>query len=179
MDGAWLRFALGNLGIVEYVYWLAAASPEMSWGMRTDRMVYDCIDPSFYDDDTGYDDREFGIARRSRLAFCTAKALVERIARVQPNVHLLPNACSPDEYHPTRLAGLTRPAALQGRPQPVVGYMGTFDNRVDIEMLTQAAAALPEYTFALAGRVNPGEADSVRGQSSAAERRHARHGIGG
>lgn len=163
IDAAWLHRLLGGMGVTQYVYWLAAVAPELLWGMRTDRLVYDCIDPSFEEHDTSFDEREFGIARKARLAFCTAEVLVERIRQVQPNAHLLPNACSPDEYHPARLRGLAMPELLRDRPGPIVGYMGTFDGRVDTELLTQAAAALPEYTFALAGRVNNDQEPRVRG----------------
>jgi glycosyltransferase involved in cell wall biosynthesis len=162
VDAAWLHRLLGQHGVTEYVYWLSAVMPDLLWGMRTDRLVYDCIDPSFDENDSEFDQREFSIARQAKLAFCTADALLERIRPVQPRAHLLPNACSIDEYHAAELEGLARPAALRDRTGPVIGYMGTFDARVDTELLTQAATALPQYTFAMVGRINPGQEDRVR-----------------
>src|SRR5690606_1310499 len=53
--------------------------------------------------------------------------------------------------------------ALVGRDVPVVGYMGTFDSRVDMALLLSAAEALPGLTFALPGRVN-GDCEAVAGE---------------
>ena len=118
-------------------------------------MIYDCIDPNFFaDNQAGFDAIEYEVAAHSKLIFCTAETLFERMQKVHPNVHLLPNAACPEYYEVERNSMLGLPTALQGKPRPIIGCMGTIDWRIDTETLVAAAKALPEYTFCLAGRVN-------------------------
>ncbi len=155
IDGQWLNRLLRAHGVEEYVYWLAAVSPRMLWGMRVDRLVYDCIDPCF---DRRYqakfDRDEAVIAGRAKVVFATADSLLQRMRRFNAESHLLMNACAAQDYEPGALSLLPRPQSLENRPGPVIGYMGTFDSRVDVEVLAAAAQRLPQFTFALVGRIN-------------------------
>ncbi len=153
IDGAWLRTALAEVGIHEYVYWITSFDPRMLWGMRTDRLVYDCFDPCFHpDEQESFDRAEFAIARKARVVFASAQTLVDRMKTVNPNVHSLPNACSIDTVESIPLP---RPAQLKDRPGPVIGCMSTYDWRVDAAALEAAAIRHSNFTFALVGRVNP------------------------
>ena len=154
VDGLLLRRTLSRIGVEDYVYWLSAPEPRWLGGMRTGRLVYDCIDPSFHGDRDNFDGREVEVARSARLVFCTAQTLLERMGRVSDRVHLLNNAAAPELYAEGRAAAGEVPAPLRGRPGPVIGHVGTVDWRIDCETLTQAARSLSGYTFCLAGRVN-------------------------
>jgi glycosyltransferase involved in cell wall biosynthesis len=117
--------------------------------------VYDCIDPSFLPESrTEFDAREFAVARAARIVFCTAQTLLERMLPVQPHAYLLNNAASPELYALESAVQPSLPWSLTGRPRPIIGYIGTIDWRIDCDTLTEAAAALPEFTFCLVGRVN-------------------------
>jgi glycosyltransferase involved in cell wall biosynthesis len=155
VDSAWLHELLRARGVRQYIYWVSVASPRMLWSMRTDRLVYDSIDPCFVPEEQAQFDREeFAFAKLAKVVFCTAQSIHDRLRTASEHCYLLPNACSAEEYDPTVLRQLPRPAALAGRPGKFVGYMGTFDSRVDIDLLIHAARQLPELTFALAGRIN-------------------------
>jgi len=67
---------------------------------------------------------------------------------------LLPNACARDTLLAVANSPDALPEPLRGRPRPIVGCLGTYDWRVDVEALRAAALRSPEYTFALVGRVN-------------------------
>jgi glycosyltransferase involved in cell wall biosynthesis len=155
VDAAWMHALLRRHGTERYIYWLAAPDPRMLWGMRRDRLVYDCIDPCFIESEqSDFDRRELAIARQSRLVFCSAQTLLDRCRAMNINSHLLPNACSPAEYDARTIASLPRPGPLAGRSGPVAGYLGTFDWRIDVAVLVEAARSLPGFTFALVGRIN-------------------------
>lgn len=162
LDGVWIKDLLRTQGVTDYVYWIAAVSPALLWGMKTNRLIFDCIDPCF---DSSWQERfdreEAFLARKAKLVFATAESLWVKMKTLNPSSHLLPNGCNEAEYHPEKLARLPRPAALQNRTGPVIGYMGTFDWRVDTKMLTAAAEKMPDCTFALVGRVNPDQEDNV------------------
>ena len=162
IDSLPLHALLRQIGVDDYVYWLSAASTQFLWGMKLDRLVYDCIDPCFDPAAQAMFDRvEFGIAQRAKVVFATAQSLLDRMKRVNADSYLLPNGCSESEFAPEELSKLARPPALAARNGKIVGYMGTFDSRVDTELLVAAARQLPNVTFALAGRINPDQEHRV------------------
>ncbi|HLK58710.1 MAG TPA: glycosyltransferase [Chthonomonadaceae bacterium] len=163
LDARWMHRELRTLGVTDYVYWLSANAPNALWGMRTERLVFDCIDPCFEPEGQEQFDRmEAEVVRQAKVVFCTAEALHEKLQRQHPHTYLVPNACAPEAYHPDATRPLSIPEPLKARPRPVVGFMGTFDWRVDTALLTEAAKRLPEYTFALLGRVNREQEGAVR-----------------
>jgi glycosyltransferase involved in cell wall biosynthesis len=156
LDGAWLRRLLTEQGVDEYLFWVAAAQPAVLPGMRYKHLIYDCIDPCFIEEkQKGFDRAEMHVARRASVVFCTAESLLERMKTVNPQSYLLQNACSLDEYVPNAVESLHLPEPLRGRSKPVIGYMGTIDWRVDTATLLAAAKRLPQFTFAIVGRINP------------------------
>ncbi|MCW3097588.1 MAG: hypothetical protein JWL77_3206 [Chthonomonadaceae bacterium] len=155
LDGRNLHNLLRTHGIDEYVYWLSVPIPELLEGMRTDRLVYDCIDPCMIaSEQANYDAAEARVAARSKVVFCTAEILLERMQKLHNKTFLLNNGSAPEDFAAESAADLPLPKPLQGRPRPIVGYMGTIDWRVDVETILEAARALPDYTFCIAGRVN-------------------------
>lgn len=164
LDGRWLNTVLARAGLSGYIYWLTDSSPSMLWGMPTDRLVYDCIDPCFVpEDQPRFDRQEFQVARRAKVVFATADTLAHRMRSVNPHVHLLPNACSSDTFEaPPVSFALDELPMLRGRPRPVVGCMSTYDWRFDADIVFQAAKFLPDLTFALVGRVNPDQEHRIR-----------------
>jgi glycosyltransferase involved in cell wall biosynthesis len=155
LDGAWLRQVLTEQGVSDYLFWVAAAQPAVLPGMRYRHLIYDCIDPCFIDSmQPRFDRAEMYLARRASVVFCTAESLLERMRAVNAEAHLLPNACSLEEYVPHSARTIARPELLRGRPTPVIGYMGTVDWRLDTATLLAAARRLPQFTFAIVGRIN-------------------------
>ncbi len=162
LDASWLHKKLRELGVSQYIYWIATPDPRYLRGMQIDRLVYDCIDPCFDPAEMAdFDRREMSIIRQAKLVFCTAQILLERAQTENPNVRLLPNACD-ILYHRDVVSSLPLPELLLGKPRPIVGYMGTFDARVDTETLVAVATRLPQFTFAFVGRVNADQEDRVR-----------------
>jgi teichuronic acid biosynthesis glycosyltransferase TuaH len=155
IDAAWIHKVLKQEGVTDYVFWLSVPGPEWMAGMRLDRMVYDCIDPCFIpSDQANFDTKEYTVAAQAKLVLCTAQTLLERMQKVHSNAHSVPNAASLELYEADQTRSMPIPALLEGRPRPIIGYMGTTDWRVDCETMLAAAKALPEYTFCIAGRVN-------------------------
>jgi hypothetical protein len=162
LDGSWLHAKLREMGVSRYVYWLSYPDPRMLRGMRTDRLVYDCIDPCFDPaEQADHDRNEAAIAKKAKMVFCTAQTLVEKMQPFNANVHLVQNACDVS-YHRDIATTLPLPEPLRGKPRPIIGYMGTFDARVDTETLVAVARRLPQFTFAFVGRVNADQEHRVK-----------------
>jgi glycosyltransferase involved in cell wall biosynthesis len=150
---------LREIGVKEYVLWLAANDPRVLRGMDCTRLVYDCIDPCFRpSDQIEFDRREREIATRARCVFATARSLWDRVSRWNSNAFLLPNGVQ-EESLVAQESSL--PSAVAGIGHPVVGYLGTVDWRFDAATVREAARALPNVVFCIAGRVNPDREQSI------------------
>ena len=164
IDGRRINGILREMGYDQYVLWVSAVVPHLLDSLKLDRLVYDCIDPCFTPEgQADHDAVEFALARRAKLVFATAESLHERMAAVNPNTHLLPNAAPGPEFLPENLARVARPDSLHGLPGPVVGYLGTVDWRFDAETVTAAAKALPDFTFCIVGRINADQEARIAG----------------
>jgi O-antigen biosynthesis protein len=131
--------------------------------IRHDALIYDCIDPCFDPSRQAvFDQRDRSLARDATLVFATAQSLLERMKKENLSSYLLPNGCCEAEYDPAELVKLPRPRLLENIRTPVIGYMGSFDWRIDTQTIAQAAQRLPEFTFALVGRVNTDQEARVR-----------------
>jgi glycosyltransferase involved in cell wall biosynthesis len=162
IDGGWLHAKLREIGVNQYVYWLSVPDTRYLRGMQTDRLVYDCIDPCFDPaEKPSFDRQEHEIFHRAKLVFATAQTLADQAKQFNSNVHLLNNACDVS-YHRDAAGSLALPALLKDKPRPIIGYMGTFDARVDTETLVAVATRLPHFTFAFVGRVNADQEHRVK-----------------
>lgn len=149
-DGRWLRTALQRCDLRDPLLWLTVPDPRLALGVSASRLLYDCMDPNFLPTgQSDHDRRELALARRAKVVFASADSLYRRMLSVNPNTHLLNNAAPV-----TPPAAGPRPVELHGRTGPVIGYLGTLDWRFDVEHVHSAALALPDFTFALVGRVN-------------------------
>ena len=157
LDGRWARRALAEAGFDDFVLWLMEPNVPLAYGLRRERLAYDCIDPNFVPEHQSvFDKAEAAVARRARVVFATAKTLQRRMQRFNNDVTLLPNAAPVARAH---LVPATRPVDLPDGP--VVGYLGTIDWRFEPDSVGAAARALPHVTFVLAGRVNADQSDRL------------------
>jgi glycosyltransferase involved in cell wall biosynthesis len=115
-------------------------------------LVYDRIDlhVGFPGVPAGIESVEARLIREADLVCATAGALAERPREVSPKVLLLPNG--------VELAAFSSPAAARGEAEaPAIGYVGALGPWFDVEALSEAAGALPGWSFRLAGRVEDPE----------------------
>jgi glycosyltransferase involved in cell wall biosynthesis len=155
LEGRLLRRLLAKHGIPRYLVWLTMPGRHLAEGRGANGVLYDCADPSFRSDqDPEYDRAEERDVRGADLVLATAHTLLARVSRWNPRAFLVPNATSRYE------AGVDW--APDDGPR-TVGYVGTVDRRFDSAAVAAAAAALPDWTFVIIGRVNnPADPDVAR-----------------
>jgi glycosyltransferase involved in cell wall biosynthesis len=87
--------------------------------------------------------------QRATVIFTVSKALADRLGVSRDNVHWLPNGVEIE-----RFSGDTAPpSSMASLPGPVLGYVGTLQERVDVEMLLAVAKRMPHASVALVGPI--------------------------
>ena len=121
---------------------------------QADLVVYDCMDElanfAFAPADIAV--REAALMARADLVLCGGKSLYEaRIGR-HPEIHCVPSGV--DVAHFARGAdGLPDPVDQTGLPRPRLGFYGVIDERMDLQLLAEIAAARPAWSFVMVGPV--------------------------
>lgn len=121
-------------------------------GVNPSLVVYDAMDElaKFRYAPKSLVEREARLMRQADLVFTGGPSLYRARQGRHPSVHCFPSgveaahfaqATCPEFRHP-ELAGLDR---------PVVGFYGVIDERVDFDLISDIAAARPEWTVALVG----------------------------
>ncbi|HAC81437.1 MAG TPA: hypothetical protein DCG06_14150 [Deltaproteobacteria bacterium] len=133
--------------IVQLPFWSDAALALRDRGWR---VLYDCMDDheGFATNDAEMIGREKRLAEDADAIVVTSRALATKLAFSAKPLHRIPNAGDFDHFanpSPESPAGLPK---IEG---PVIGYFGAISAWFDFDLLRDAAAKHPEWTFLLIG----------------------------
>jgi teichuronic acid biosynthesis glycosyltransferase TuaH len=167
--------------VMTYPYYLHLA--DLTW---PDRLIYFNVDdyrlywPKAADEVTRL---ELRAVRESNLTVCTSLRRAEELRRAVPEAasrikhlpHGAPSASIPDE--PQTLPA-PAPADIAHLPRPLIGYVGTLEDRVDWALMNRVAETNPTGSIVLVGRVGgDGDASWQRERSNCLARPNV-HAIG-
>lgn len=95
------------------------------------------------------------IIKRAKIIFTVSKELERSFSAKHPKVYHLPNAV--DAKFLREGAGRTGgfPEDLAGLKQPLVGYVGTIETRIDLSLVRHLAVRNPDISFVMVGPVTP------------------------
>lgn len=93
------------------------------------------------------------------LVFANSRRLREQASRHNPSSHLFRAGVNLEVFE--RGPVLPKPAELEGREGPIIGYIGALHEWVDVDLLQDVAAAMPDCQFVLVGPVVR-EVDALR-----------------
>lgn len=130
-------------GQVVYLYYPFHAQDLERFGGAI--VLYDVLDDPAIHSDEAAEDCHDRLLRRADLVITSSRVLHERLLSVRPDVLLVPNGVWPEDF-----AGLAARLRAPGAA-PCVGYAGAIAEWFDFDLLYDAAAALPEVQFRLAG----------------------------
>jgi glycosyltransferase involved in cell wall biosynthesis len=160
-----LRHALEELGFMRPLLWFYWwFFPEIASAIDHSLALYD-----IYDDHAEYDyvrrnphrqqysrRIEAELLQKVDLAFAVSGGLVRQHSTVRP-VEYLPNGV--DISVAERAAAMTVvPADIAGLPRPIVGYLGSYDSRLDWTMVEAMVDARPDWSFVFVGGGTTGPA---------------------
>jgi glycosyltransferase involved in cell wall biosynthesis len=124
-------------------------------------VLYDCMD------DLGarpgapamLAEHEAALLRLADVVIAAGPSLYQARRALHPNVHCVPNAVDASHFAPpaARAAGsieaISARALHAGIPTPRLGWFGTIDERVDLDLLASLADARPDWHLVMAGPV--------------------------
>ncbi|HEY0046137.1 MAG TPA: glycosyltransferase [Flavobacterium sp.] len=117
-----------------------------------DKVVYDCMDELslFKGAPAELLDQEKFLISNAHIIFTGGKSLYDSKKRLHKNVYCFPS--SVDQAHFAKAQnGVAIPDDVANLTQPIVGYFGVIDERLDLELLGQTASSHPDITFIMIG----------------------------
>ena len=115
-------------------------------------LVYDCMDElsAFAGAAPELIDRERQVFQRADLVFTGGRSLYESKRSQHAAVHCFPSSVDASHFGPARSA-CQEPSDQANIPHPRIGYYGVIDERIDLALLADLAAARPDYHFVMVG----------------------------
>ena len=119
--------------------------------------VYHCIDAFDQEQSNGryqwwMSEYERQLVAHCHLVMACSSQLCDKLKRWRPDVLFLPPGVDVATFNDTRR--LQQPEELRGAARPVLGYAGSIDHRVDLELVERAARAFPRGTVLLVGPIH-------------------------
>jgi teichuronic acid biosynthesis glycosyltransferase TuaH len=114
--------------------------------------IYHCVDPII----TPYDIKHGRVSenlliRNSDLVICTSKQLYDEKKPVHPNTHFIPNAADINHSIKATDRNLSVHSSLENIKNPVIGYFGNIERRIDYDLVMEVAAKNPDKSFVFVG----------------------------
>ena len=153
-----LRGVMRQLGFTRTLLWIYPPYAAPLVGRLGEVFsVYHCIDAFDQEKPNGRYQRwmseyERRLVIRCNLVMTCSSQLCRELTRRRPDVLFLPPGVDAAMFNATRQ--LEEPEELRGAARPVLGYAGSIDHRVDLELVERAARAFPHGTVLLVGPVH-------------------------
>jgi GT2 family glycosyltransferase/glycosyltransferase involved in cell wall biosynthesis len=112
------------------------------------KLIYDCMDnhAGFPETEELMLQFEDTLTREADLVITSGRQLRDQLARVAPDVVLLPNAVDFEHFGTPAYA-----PELDHLPRPIIGYYGAIAAWFDVDLVRDAALARPDWSFVLIG----------------------------
>lgn len=131
-------------------------------GFEPDVVVFDAMDElaAFRGAPVALRNQEAAVLAAADLVFAGGPSLYEARRNRHPAVSCFPSGVE-SAHFATAMNGIPRPADLNNRPRPIIGYYGVIDERVDLGLIAAIADAHPEWTVAMIGPIAKISADDL------------------
>jgi UDP-galactopyranose mutase len=150
-----LRRFFREYGISDYLLWYyTPMALAFTRQLRPRAIVYDCMDElsAFAGAPASMREREQELLARADVVFTGGQTLFESKRHSHPNVHAFPSSVDVAHFARARVAQPDRHDQAH-IPHPRLGFFGVVDERMDLELLEQVAAARPDWHLVIVGPV--------------------------
>ncbi len=123
--------------------------------LQPDMVVYDVMDElsAFKFAPPDLQEKEQRVFERAALVFTGGPSLYESRKDRHASVHLFPSGVEQQHFAQALQPNLELPAAIRDLQHPVIGFYGVIDERIDLELLAEAATLRPDWQWAMIGPV--------------------------
>ncbi len=153
-----VRRALRFAGIERRISWFVVPHPGVLAGrLGEDLCVYYCIDD--YAAHPGVDtaliaERDLNLSRRADLLFVAPPALVEAKRALNAATIFSPHGVDVALFAQANDANTVVPDVAKALQKPVIGYIGSIHEWIDIPMIEWLAQQRPDWSFLLVGHAH-------------------------
>lgn len=150
-----VRRALHKAGIGRYLSWFVVPHPGfLAHRLGEDFCVYYCIDD--YAAHPGVDaeligQRDDALSRAADQLFVAPPALLPAKQALNPTTTYAPHGVDLDLFLTARAAETPIAEGARGLSGPVIGYIGSLHEWIDIELIAWLAQSRPDWSFLLVG----------------------------
>ncbi|MDQ4133101.1 MAG: glycosyltransferase [Actinomycetota bacterium] len=138
--------AIGEPGGPRTVWTYTPMAMGMAAALQADHLVYDVMDDlaSFDGAPEAMRLRHLRVLRDADVVFTGGRSLHRGVTRHRrDHTYLFPSGVEPEHFRSTSRSGPNR--------TPVAGYVGVIDERLDLDLLSGLAAALPDWRLEIVG----------------------------
>ena len=142
-------------GIADYLLWYyTPMALEFTRHLRPRAVVYDCMDElsAFAGAPASMREREQELLSRADVVFTGGQTLFESKRHCHPNVHAFPSSVDVEHFARARAPQPDRDDQAH-IPHPRLGFFGVVDERMDLDLIRELAAARPDWQLILVGPV--------------------------
>jgi UDP-galactopyranose mutase len=154
----WLRDLVRQLlrghAISDYILWYyTPKAMAFTQGLEPLAVVYDCMaELAALDHAPHHRLLEAELFRRADVIFTNGPSLHASRRDLHPDVHLLPSGIDASHFSRARGgSGPDEPFDQAAIPEPRLGFFGTIDERIDLELLVAVADRWPSWQVVLLG----------------------------
>ena len=150
-----VKRALRHVGISRRISWFVVPHPGFLAGQLDEELcVFYCIDD--YAAHPGVDmaliaARDEALSRRADLLFVAPPALLESKRALNPNTLFAPHGVDAALFGQAQDPATPIPAAARALTAPVIGYIGSIHEWIDLQLIAWLARQRPQWSFLLVG----------------------------
>ena len=150
-----VRRALRHAGIARRISWFVVPHPGFLAGQLDEELcVFYCIDD--YAAHPGVDmaliaQRDEALSRRADLLFVAPPALLESKRALNASTLFAPHGVDAELFGRAQDPQTAVPAAARDLTRPVIGYIGSIHEWIDLELIAWLAQQRPQWSFLMVG----------------------------
>lgn len=131
-------------------------------------VIYDCMDELtlFKGASPELIEQEDRLLSAADIVFTGGKSLFESKNEKHNNVYCFPSSIDADHFSKALEENIERPQDLESIHNPIIGYFGVIDERIDLELIKNTAKNMSNYAFVMIGPIcKIGEEDLPRAEN--------------
>ncbi|RXJ44372.1 glycosyltransferase [Gelidibacter gilvus] len=141
-----------NIHHIDIAWFYSPAFVDLLPYLKTNTIIYDCMDElsQFKGASMELRAQEKLLIQEADLVFTGGKSLYEAKAKLSADAHCFPS--SVDVPHFKKANGLiTIPEDIKNISNPIVGYIGVIDERINLPLVEKTAELMPQVSFVMIG----------------------------